>query len=263
MIAEFYRKVIPPSIREPIYTFFLQKILRMLRGERVAPLQKRISFYSQFVSKGDISFDIGANVGNRIEPMLHLGAKVVAVEPQENCVTLLKEKFGDRIVLVQKGVCSETGVRDFYINESHSGISTFSEEFIQKTSSDRHNDNVWKKPVKMQMTTLDHLIEEYGVPAFIKIDVEGFEVEVLKGLTKPVQCISFEYTFPVLVDNAKKCVEILSQLADYQFNYSISESMELALDNWITGEEMSALIGKLAASSNRLRSGDIYALRKK
>ena len=262
MIVELYRKIVPSSIRERIYTLFLQKILRTVRGEKVASLQKRVSFYAKFVSKGDMSFDIGANVGNRIEPMLSLGVKVIAVEPQERCVTLLKEKFGDKIVVVQKGICSEIGIRDFYINESHSGISTFSEEFIQKTSSDRHNDNTWKEPVKIQMTTLDNLIDEYGVPVFIKIDVEGFEVEVLKGLTKPIRYISFEYTFPVLVDNAVKCIEILSRLADYQFNYSVSESMELALDNWVSGEEMSVLIGKLAASSDRLRSGDIYAMLK-
>lgn len=259
MIAKLYRKVVPPQTREFIYTLFLQRLLRILRGERVASLEKRVKFYSQFIKEGDLSFDIGANVGNRVLPMLNLGAKVVAVEPQDKCAALLKQNFGDKIVLVQKGVCAKEEIRSFYINESHSGISTFSEEFIEKTQADRHNDNVWEKPVPMQMTTLDSLIKEYGVPVFIKVDVEGFEVEVLKGLSVPVKALSFEYTFPVLSKNAVECINMLCRLSDYEFNYSKSESMELTLDKWVSKDKMIDLILKMAASSERLRSGDIYA----
>ena len=58
-------------------------------------LQKMVGFYSGFIKKGDMCFDVGANLGDRTEAFLKLGAKVVVVEPQEDCIKTLKDKFGD------------------------------------------------------------------------------------------------------------------------------------------------------------------------
>ena len=89
------------------------------------------------------------------------------------------------------------------------------------------------------MTTLDKLIEEYGNPVFIKIDVEGFEFEVLKGLSKPVKMLSFEYTVPEQTNIAIECIKKLRSIdSQIECNYSFSDSMILSLPKWENAEKM-------------------------
>ena len=93
------------------------------------------------------------------------------------------------------------------------------------------------------MTTLDALIENYGMPDFIKIDVEGYELEVLKGLTQPIRMISFEYTIPEQYNSVLECIKIVEKVNPYLLcNYSIGESMEWANINWLSIEEFCKLI---------------------
>jgi hypothetical protein len=106
---------------------------------------------------------------------------------------------------------------------------------------------------------MDEIIRLYGKPAFIKIDVKGYEAEVLKGLRIPVKFLSFEYTVPERLDSAFECIEIVKELYQDQvwFNYSIGETMELSLANWVNFEEL-----KLEIRSERFlnsSAGDIYA----
>ena len=89
--------------------FGLQNKLTMLtrifgRNKKTDTKKEMISFYSQFVPNGGLVFDIGANIGNRIEIFLEIGATVIAVEPQAACVAILKEKFGNKISIEQTGL---------------------------------------------------------------------------------------------------------------------------------------------------------------
>jgi hypothetical protein len=76
------------------------------------------------------------------------------------------------------------------------------------------------------MTTLDKLIEQFGIPSFIKIDVEGFEYEVIKGLSKPVKALSLEFT-PEIIESTYKCINYLQQLGKINLNYSVFKTMSL------------------------------------
>ena len=113
----------------------------------------------------------------------------------------------------------------------------------------------WNREVEIETTTLDLLIERFGAPAFIKIDVEGAEPSVLAGLSRPVRALSFEY-LPRALDYARVCVERLRALGPYRYNWSPGESDRLTEERWMTGGELSAALKTEAAQR---RPGDVYA----
>ena len=106
------------------------------------------------------------------------------------------------------------------------------------------------------MVTLDELIQEHGAPAFVKIDVEGYELHVLQGLTRPIGCVSFEFT-PERFQTALECVEHLHRLGLREFNVSWAESFELALEAWAPPDRLAAVLGKYR--EDKVIFGDVYA----
>jgi FkbM family methyltransferase len=219
-------------------------------------LKKRVKLYSQFVSAGDLCFDVGANMGNRIEPLLTVGAKVVAIEPQEKCYRYLQSKFGSKIQIVTKGLGDKEGFLNFYISNA-STISSFSKDWIDTVKEDRFKNYTWNTVEKIEITTLDNLIKKFGIPNFIKIDVEGFEYEVLKGLSCPVNYISFEYTIPEQLTKAIDCIKRIKEVNPrIECNYSIAETMEMELDRWLPSDAMIELIQTNSFINTSF--GDIY-----
>jgi FkbM family methyltransferase len=254
----------------------MKKILKSILGHRITNLLRnakstffphieveseevtsiRQKFYSNFINPNDLVFDVGANMGNRVTPLLNLGAKVVAVEPQEQCQKILKRKFGSRIKIVPMGLGETEETKDFFVSNAHT-ISSFSKDWIDSVKEDRFKEYTWAKPIKIQITTLDKLIEKYGFPKFIKIDVEGYELEVLKGLTSPVRVVSFEYTVP---EQIQKAIDCISQIEKYnseiECNFSKGESMEFALEKWVKPTDFKNYIATQEFISTGF--GDIY-----
>lgn len=228
-----------------------------LTGKQKRTLSAKKGFYAQFIKPGDLCFDVGANLGNRITPLLALGARVVAVEPQENCCHFLRNKFGDKIRIVRSGLGETECVKNFYVSDACT-LSSFSPEWIESVQkSSRFKDYSWDKTVQVEITTLDRLIERYGLPSFIKIDVEGYELEVLKGLTQPVGMISFEYTVPEQTSKISDCLsEIEKNNKNIECNYSVGENMFFALPIWVPPKELKELVQTQPFSDTGF--GDIY-----
>jgi FkbM family methyltransferase len=216
------------------------------------------ALYARFVKSGDLVFDIGAHVGDRVAAFRRLGAKVVAVEPQRalNFVIGMMFSRDDRVVIERVAVGRQTGDVRLMINTDNPTVSTASNAFITAAQdAPGWQGQHWDRSISVPMTTLDALIAEHGVPAFIKIDIEGFEEEALMGLTQPVAALSFEFT-TIQRDVARACIERCGALGMTRFNAAIGESQKLG--DWRSAEAIGRWLDELPHEAN---SGDVYALR--
>ena len=219
---------------------------------------KFISLYKQFLSPGDLCFDIGSNFGNRTRCFAQMGCKVVAVEPRLSCYNMMSKTFhgNGNVRLVKAAVGRQSGKARLHTSPDHV-LSTLSESFMDVTKrSGRFSEAMWNHIENVEMITLDQLIQDYGIPDFIKIDVEGYESEVMAGLSHPVTALSLEWV-PELPDNALKSLEKLVELGNYEFNLSWGESMRFSRPNWRSLKSILAVIGEFEGDSEHF--GDIYA----
>lgn len=176
-------------------------------------------FYSQFISPGDLVFDVGANMGETAEVFLALGAHVVAVEANPFlCDRLhhISERAPLTVENVAAGNCMGDTTLHIGVQPGHSTVSDEWMNHVARTWPEQHR---WKSEVRVPMVTLDSLAAKYGVPAFVKIDVEGFEEQVLHGMTFRAAALTFEYvgTQP---DRLARC---LALLPEYRFNLTVRQ----------------------------------------
>jgi FkbM family methyltransferase len=197
-------------------------------------LKKRqmVNFYGKFINENDLCFDIGANVGERTEIFLKLGARTVSVEPQNSCINILQKKFGDNrnLKILKYAAGSIEQENELMICRENNECSTLSKEFISAYAdlSGFH----WQEAEKVKVTTLNNLFELHGTPKFCKIDVEGYESEVFLGMKKPVKYIAFEFN-KLLIKDTVKSLDILNNLGNSRCNYIKYEIMNLVLEAWI------------------------------
>jgi FkbM family methyltransferase len=215
-------------------------------------------FYRQFIHPGALCFDVGAHLGSRSRAFLDLGARVIAVEPQPQCAAYLQELWGGkrRFTLVSKAVGAQPGVATLHINRMNPTISTLAPDSWRRAmaaaAAERER---WDQRVEVEVVTLDRLIEEFGLPHFCKIDVEGFEEQALAGLSHPLPALSFEF-ISFEKTSALACLRRLMALGAYRFNWSLRERLRLESPTWVDIRSVGHMLDGLESS---IVSGDIYA----
>jgi len=217
------------------------------------------AFYQPLVPQGGLVFDVGAHVGDRTRAFRALKARVVAVEPQPAAFRCLSWLFAysRSVHLVNAAVSDVEGEINLKINLANPTVSTASAAFVAAADgaqgwADQH----WEETRAVPATTLDALIARFGVPDFIKIDVEGFEEAALAGLSQPVPTLSFEFT-TIQRPVAFRCIERLEDLGSYRYNLSLGESFAMEYARWLPPEDMAR---RIAALPHTVNSGDIYAV---
>jgi FkbM family methyltransferase len=214
--------------------------------------------YAPFIRPGDLCFDIGAHLGDRVRAWSKLGARVVALEPHPGMMGWLRRWYGGRkgITLLEQAVSAQHGTANLWISRLTPSISTISHDWLATVQQNRRFAGArWEEKIPVRVTTLDALIAQYGKPAFCKIDVEGAELDVLRGLSQPLPALSFEY-IPAVIETALECIDRLSQLGDYEYNWRVSEFPRLRSPSWLPPQEMAARLRDMPPDEN---SGDVYA----
>ncbi len=222
--------------------------------------QKRLRrLYLPLVRPGDLVFDVGAHLGDRSVAFAALGARVVALEPQPQVVAWLRRLVGrnDRIIVRDEAVGGSRGTARLAISRRTPTVSTLAETWRQKLpeANSGFRRVRWEDAVEVPVITLDALIDIYGLPRFCKIDVEGYEAEVLAGLSHPIPGVSVEFVSGG-VEVAVACIHRLAELGTYEFNAIAGEGRGFVFDGWVSGEGIADWLDEGAGGAS---SGDIYA----
>lgn len=217
--------------------------------------------YRGLVPPGALVFDVGAHLGDRTLAFAGLGARVVALEPQPSLYAWLRRRLGSHpgVMLRPEAVGAAPGTAELAVSRANPTVSTLAHDWRRGigAANPTFRGVTWEDRIRVPVTTLDALIAEHGRPAFCKVDVEGYEAEVLAGLSEPLPALSFEFV-QGSVDVARACVEQLGALGDYRYNVVIGEGRRFHYADWLdAGALLEALHGELADAS----SGDVYARR--
>lgn len=220
--------------------------------------RKMRDFYSAFVKPGDLVFDVGANIGAYSELFSEMGAAVVAVEPNPRCCERLRKLArSSRVQVEECAVGDAPGKAKLRVCEE-SGISTLTNQWYEKSLQSQHHSNSrWLGEIEVEVRTLDDLSAQYGVPDFVKIDVEGYDDHVIRGISFRPKALSFEFN-RMAPNVALQCLKSPTLAAEYRFNYMRGMEMGLALKTWITAQEMYDQVDSIAGNEEY---GDVLARR--
>jgi FkbM family methyltransferase len=192
-------------------------------------------------------FDIGANVGDHSNIFSKISKKLVCVEPDDTNNVILRSRFGrnKNVTIIKKAVAEKEGTSVFYMEAAGSALNTLSTKWVnvlEESEVSRFGEgHKFSTSKKVEITTLDKLIKEYGKPDYIKIDVEGFEKEVVSTLKEKISIISFECNLPEFAEETVAIIEHLVRI-NYNAQFNLFREKDFELENNINGQKMIDLI---------------------
>jgi FkbM family methyltransferase len=236
------------------YSLLFNVYTRLFKRQVIQAHRKEVDFYRSFLPPhSPLIFDIGAYDGHKTAAFLEIANKVVSCEPDKHNFRTLQIRFRNlrsRVIIENKALSDHPGTETYYIHHAGSAFNTLNPKWKHILEAD--HENRWNEPIRfseqvnVSLTTLDQLITQFGKPAFIKIDVEGYELPVLKGLTQKVPFLSFECLLPDCKPELLDCLHHLYQLdSSVVFNAAFDEA--LLLKKFLTYHDMVRWIAEEAA----------------
>ena len=247
------------SVRNRLQSSSIRRMYwAVAKRENLVSSQREEEFYRKLLiglEHGDLIFDVGANRGAKTDIFLRLGARVVAVEPDETCQAILRDRFfryrlrSRPVTLVDRAVSDTIGVEELLMDGPGSAVNTMSRKWADHLKGHKegfkyqHGGLDFSSSKSVATTTIDDLVSRFGAPYFVKIDVEGHELNVLLGMRHPVPFLSFEVNLLMFRQDGIKCVQLLQKLcADGCFNYTPDCCSGLVLEEWLRAEEFCAAL---------------------
>ncbi len=207
--------------------------------------RKYKKFYSQFVGNSDFAITVGDSLANVSDALLQSGALTLVVEPLPESidyVTQKLEKQKNKIIL-------------------HEDIGAYNAEFAYNEAYEKKilpyssNLTVSENKSVVKITTTDELIRAYGVPAFLFINANGYENDVLKGLNTPVLILAVAF-YSYLSEKTIEVVRRLMYIGDYEFNWIVDEEANFQSKKWLNAKELHA---SMSEHSEARFAGYIFA----
>jgi FkbM family methyltransferase len=221
-----------------------------MRG--VGPENEERNFLARFIGPGSLVFDVGANRGQSSENYIGLGARVIAFEPQTDLHPEIRQlcRNSSNLTVESCGMGSKVETRRFFIT-SYDQVASLREDWegtrVGETS--------------IEISTLDLQIERQGLPSYCKIDVEGWELEVVMGLSKPIPMLSFEYhNSPAELEKARAVLARIGTLGSYHCNIKEPASTDFLMDRFLPLDEFSRLFPDGLKPSLKGGYGDIFCV---
>lgn len=234
-----------------------RSLYRVTVGSRRGALVRSMTnFYRTQLIPGCLVFDIGANVGVLSEVFTSVGAVVVAVEPNSDCVRHIQISYGDqKLEVIQAAVGAQNGLAVLNISDDRDDLSSISQEWMRVLERE-HGEykGLWNHQITVPVIALDSLVERYGLPHYIKIDVEGFEEHVLDGLSSQPPLLSFEFN-TACPDVTMRCLDKTVFAAQSTFNYTFGDPVRFELVEWVKRDELKTIMGKMEQSETH---GDVF-----
>lgn len=208
---------------------YLYRIFRLSNRRESELLTRQLS---NFDLKGKLVFDVGANIGSVTESLLNLGARVVAVEPNFSLLSEIQArcpKAAD-LVILPVAISSRAAISKFYLSE-YSGQSSFYDGWSDSEKS--------TQLVYVPTITFTEMINTFGTPYYIKIDVEGHEFDVVSGIPANVPLVSFE--FHMNEERAREALKIIwkyKEVSIYSANILLEGESVFYFSKWLDASEL-------------------------
>jgi FkbM family methyltransferase len=247
------------SLRHRLRSSFIRRLYwSVAKRETLVARRQEEEFYRKLLvglKHDDLIFDIGANMGEKTDVFLKLGARVLSVEPDGACRAVLKDRFLQYrlrprpVTLVGKAVSDKIGTEQMWIDGPGSAVNTISRKWADELKEHKqefkhgHCGLDFSRSEQVDTTTVEELIRLHGTPYFIKIDVEGHELSVLRGLQRPVPFLSFEVNLRAFREEGMECVQLLHRLHQIGcFNYTPDCASGLVLKEWLGSDDFQAVL---------------------
>jgi FkbM family methyltransferase len=200
-------------------------------------------------------FDIGANIGQWALANVNNCDKIVAVEASPFTFReLINNCKNNKIVLVNRAVCNNNGNDITFYQANCNVLSTINKNWLTDETS-RFNNEPYNE-ITCKTITIDSLIEKFGVPKLIKIDVEGGEYSCVTSLTQKVETLCFEWASEVN-DITFNCLNYLITLGFKKF-YLQFEDNYIFIPNECEYYEIDVIKEKLKNTTPKLHWGMVW-----